>query len=170
MKHVQSGTTLKADAVYDNTSGNIHNPNSPPQTINAGFNTADEMLVVYFHFMQYQPGDENYNMDSLMNLTIADIVQQNQLPSEYLIYPNPFDDQVNIRCEGLSPGDNVSVYIYDFNGKLIKELIRNHTIQNETLKLVWDGKTTDGAEANSGLYYVSYRVNGQVSYQKLIKK
>ena len=107
MKHVQSGTTLKADAVYDNTSGNIHNPNSPPQTINAGFNTADEMLVVYFHFMQYQPGDENYNMDSLMNLTIADIVQQNQLPSDFLIYPNPFDEQVNIRCEGLRPGDNV---------------------------------------------------------------
>ena len=170
MKHVQAGTTLKADAVYDNTSGNVHNPNSPAQTITAGFNTADEMLVVYFHFMQYQPGDENYNMDSLMNLTIADIVQQNQLPSEYLIYPNPFDEQVNIRCEGLSPGDNASVYIYDFNGKLIKELIRNHTLQNEILKLVWDGKTTDGAEANSGLYYVSYRVNGQVSYQKLIKR
>ena len=48
-------------------------------------------------------------------------------------------------------------------------MIRNHTLQNEILKLVWDGKTSDGAEANAGLYYVSYRVNGQVSYQKLIK-
>ena len=34
--------------------------------LQAGLNTADEMMLVYFHYMLYQNGDENYNMDSLM--------------------------------------------------------------------------------------------------------
>ena len=170
MKHVPTGSTIKADAVYDNTSGNIHNPNSPPATITAGFNTADEMLVVYFHLMQYQAGDENYNMDSLMNLTFADIIENNIEPSNLLVYPNPFDKELNIHCQGLSQGDNVTAYIYDFNGKKVKELLKNRIVQNEVLQINWDAKTDKGAEVNSGLYYISFSVNGVISHQKVIKR
>ena len=170
MKHVPTGSTIKADAVYDNTSGNIHNPNSPPATITAGFNTADEMLVVYFHLMQYQAGDENYNMDSLMNLTFADIIENNKEPSNLFVYPNPFDKDLNIHCQGLSPGDNVTAYIYDFNGKKVKELLKNRIVQNEVLEINWDAKTDKGAEVNAGLYYISFRVNGVISHQKVIKR
>lgn len=33
--------------VFDNKANNIHNPNSPPQTIGAGLNTSDEMFLIY---------------------------------------------------------------------------------------------------------------------------
>ncbi len=170
MKHVPSGSTVKVDAVFDNTSGNINNPNNPPATINAGFNTTDEMLVVYFHLMQYQSGDENHDMDSLINLTISDIIEDKQQPGNIVVYPNPFDEDLNIHCEGLNVGDNASVYIYDFNGKLIRELIKNKPIPQKDLNIVWDGKTDKGTVVKSGLYYISYSINGQMSHQKVIKR
>ena len=120
--------------------------------------------------MQYQAGDENYNMDSLMNLTFADIIENNIEPSNLFVYPNPFDKDLNIHCQGLSPGDNVTAYIYDFNGKKVKELLKNRIVQNEVLQINWDAKTDRGVEVNAGLYYISFSVNGVISHQKVIKR
>ena len=61
MKKIYAGSTIKSIAYYDNTSANLHNPNTPPQTICAGFNTTDEMFVIYYLFTDYLPGDENLN-------------------------------------------------------------------------------------------------------------
>jgi len=65
MKKIPFGSEMYARGIYDNTSNNSHNPNSPPQNITAGLNTSDEMFLVYFHYMVYQPGDEFINVDSL---------------------------------------------------------------------------------------------------------
>lgn len=65
------GSKIYGTATYDNTTDNVYNPNSPPQLILAGEDTKNEMMLIAFMFMDYQPGDENYNMDSLVNLAIA---------------------------------------------------------------------------------------------------
>jgi hypothetical protein len=54
---VDGGSTLRAFATYNNTSSNPNNPNNPPQTVNLGEATTDEMMLVYFAFTAYQPGD-----------------------------------------------------------------------------------------------------------------
>lgn len=60
---INNGTTLKARAFYDNTTNNLNNPNSPPQTVTAGEGTGDEMMMVFFAYMPYQAGDENLIVD-----------------------------------------------------------------------------------------------------------
>lgn len=57
------GTTLKATATYDNTSSNPENPNVPPQTVTLGEGTGDEMMLMFFAYMPFLPGDENLIMD-----------------------------------------------------------------------------------------------------------
>ena len=60
---VPSGTILYAEAVYDNTENNPHNPSSPPKDVSAGEATTDEMMLVFFTFLTYQTGDEDINLD-----------------------------------------------------------------------------------------------------------
>ncbi len=55
---IPSGAILRATAVYDNTTNNADNPNSPPQNVYAGESTLDEMMMVFFAYMPYQSGDE----------------------------------------------------------------------------------------------------------------
>ena len=73
MKKIDGGSIIKSIAYYDNTSANLHNPNTPPQTICAGFNTTDEMFVIYYLYTLYQNGDENLNLDSLMQSGMTNI-------------------------------------------------------------------------------------------------
>jgi hypothetical protein len=61
MLKIPAGSTLKAHAVYDNTSANPHNPNTPPQLVTAGEATTDEMFLVFFQYLDYVEGDENLN-------------------------------------------------------------------------------------------------------------
>lgn len=55
---VPVGTVLRSEAVYDNTVNNPENPSSPPQNVSAGEGTFDEMMLVFFAYMNYQSGDE----------------------------------------------------------------------------------------------------------------
>jgi len=60
---VPNGYTLKATALFDNTSNNPNNPSSPPQNVSAGEATTDEMMMVFFSYLSYQNGDENLIID-----------------------------------------------------------------------------------------------------------
>jgi hypothetical protein len=44
--HVQAGTKQIVEAVYDNSTGNINNPNSPPKLVKFGESTSDEMFLM----------------------------------------------------------------------------------------------------------------------------
>ena len=67
------GTKLHSIATFDNTSNNIHNPNTPPVDVYAGEATTDEMFVNYLMYTDYESGDENLNLESMMALTIDEI-------------------------------------------------------------------------------------------------
>ena len=70
---IPSATKIVGTATYDNTAGNPHNPNTSPQTICVGLNTTDEMFVIYYLYTLYQNGDENLNLDSLMQSGMTNI-------------------------------------------------------------------------------------------------
>lgn len=55
---IPAGTRIYVEAVYDNTSENPMNPNSPPKNIGYGWNSTDEMCNLVFYYLDYQPGDE----------------------------------------------------------------------------------------------------------------
>ncbi|MDX2359370.1 MAG: T9SS type A sorting domain-containing protein [Crocinitomicaceae bacterium] len=170
IKKAGIGTTLYADATFDNTSGNLHNPNNPPITVAAGLNTSDEMFLVYMHYMAYQAGDENYDMDSLMNLGTASILNDPLDDKVFSIYPNPFDNGVHLYSDELTQGDQVSIVIYNNQGQLIKHLANDLKLEGNELHLEWDGNNDAGDATSPGLYFVSLNINGAFSHQRVIKR
>lgn len=64
--HVPFGSTIYAQATYDNTLNNPDNPNNPTQDVSVGESTEDEMMIIYFAYLSYQPGDENIIIDSTL--------------------------------------------------------------------------------------------------------
>ena len=169
MQKAQIGTVLHADAVYDNTAANLSNPNIPPITVGAGLNTADEMLVVFLSYMPYMTGDENYNMDSLMDLSSLSLIEQNQLNSVFSVYPNPFSNGLNIYSSDVNSGDQISVYVYNSQGQIVSRLLHKHALPTDELKIEWDGKSDDGNEMSNGIYFLSINVNGVLSHQRIVK-
>lgn len=163
---VPENSSLKAEALFDNTTTNTHNPNNPPITVYPGTNTSDEMLLVYFHFLPYQPGDENYNLEDLMTLSLDDIDEMSS--PNINVSPNPFNNSLNIEVDGNNSINNLSVSIYDQQGKLVKTLARGETFTDSKL-LNWDGNNESGQQVKKGLYYVSILINGEAQSRKIIK-
>ena len=169
-KHIQfapAGSKIKGEGVYDNTVNNPENPNTPPITVGAGLNTTDEMFLVYFHYMLYQTGDENYDMESLMAGTLNDQLAIDNSPIS--VYPNPFNTQTTIAYPSVKSGDVVSISIYDYQGKLIKKVVQNQIAANDGFTAIWDGTNEVNSEVRNGVYFVSIQVNGQNSNKQIIK-
>lgn len=169
MQPVSIGTILHANAIFDNTSSNPNNPNNPPISVGAGLNTLDEMMIAFIQYTLYQNGDENYNMDSLLTLGIEELFANDKSNLFFTAFPNPFDNNINLYSNNVQIGDVVSVSVYDMNGKKVKDLLKNQSITENELHIVWDG-TSETGSAHSGMYFVSINVNGNFLHQRIIKR
>jgi len=169
-RHIQktpAGSVIKGEGVYDNTVNNEHNPFNPPQHVYAGESTTDEMFMGYFHYMYYQPGDELYDLQDMMGLGVSELAASGN--GSWNIYPVPFTDDVTIHSSELQPGDKVSLYVYDAQGKMVKMLARNVEITTGFTGFHWDGTTDAGTDASNGVYYLSLNRNGAFSSGKVVK-
>jgi Copper type II ascorbate-dependent monooxygenase, N-terminal domain/Secretion system C-terminal sorting domain len=103
---VPANTLLKADAFYDNTSANPHNPSNPPKLVVAGEATTNEMLLCYFLFTLYAPGDENIVIDAtpLVNLdgttNVTPISHKHK--GSFHLFPNPIVSKINIAFSSIT--------------------------------------------------------------------
>ena len=160
-KHIQkvpAGYKIKGEGTYYNNTGS---------TVFAGLNTSDEMFLVYFHYMLYLPGDETYDMEQLTSASVQEIIGNEE--SELVIYPNPSSDQTTIEFSGASPGDVISVSIYDYQGKLVRTLAKAVTATSENYTVNWDGSNDAGSMTRSGVYYVSMTINGEHVTRQIIR-
>lgn len=168
-KHLQVvpvGSDIYGRAIYNNTDSNPGNPNNPPVDIGAGFNTTDEMFLIFFQFMVYNSGDENVNVDSLNTVYLNTHVYEQPGATQIGAYPNPFQDAVNITYSLNEPA-YVSIYIYDIKGRIIKKLVRGNQGSGEH-KVVWDGTTESGEKAKPGIYVYSAMIDGEMQSGKVI--
>ncbi len=151
MVKVPAGYTMFATHTYDNTASNPNNPNSPPQTIIAGFNTANEMLFDSFLFLPYQNGDDTIDIQKLINGDTLLAVPTEKAPSGIVAstFPNPFNDQVHITFQLPLPAFT-TVSIYDIQGRLVKTLAGRK--MNTSNDLIWDGTSSEGVKLNAGIY------------------
>lgn len=170
MQHMPAGSTLIGEGVYDNTPGNPHNPNDPPIEIGPGFNTTDEMFLVYFHIMEYWEGDEFVNVDSLNTIFLEQLgAEEAVLPDKAIkVYPNPFDETVSIEYD-LVNQSYVSIFIYDMAGKVVSKLYRGEQEEGYQ-KVVWDGNSTEGLEVPNGVYNYSMLIDGNHYSGRIIKQ
>lgn len=66
------GTTLHCETVYDNTSDNPFNPNSPPDWVWLGEATTNEMMLYYFAWTYGFPADEGIVVDDAPHMAHHD--------------------------------------------------------------------------------------------------
>ena len=164
-----AGSRLYGGASYDNTSSNIHNPNNPPQTVCFGENTTDEMFLVYFQYLNYQPGDELLDLDSLTtppNQSPTAVFNEAIGEHFLLAYPNPFDQQTNIEYY-IENESEVHLQIYDINGRLVKNIVNNN-LQQGRQTISWNGQNESGNDLSNGLYLIYLRAGDKISSRKIL--
>ncbi|WP_052597659.1 FlgD immunoglobulin-like domain containing protein [Aureispira sp. CCB-QB1] len=164
------GYKLYGKAIYDNTTNNPFNPNNPPQNISFGLNTTDEMFLVYFQYMNYQQGDELINIDSLLQLqtpTGTEPIAINEGGLFLTSYPNPSNDLTMLQYY-LQHTTDISLGIYDLQGKLVKQLIVGNTLKGEHYTS-WDGTNDAGTKVPTGIYISQLQVNGKTITNKIIR-
>lgn len=166
MPHLPIGSIIKAVGNYDNTSLNPENPNNPPITVYPGLNTTDEMFLVYFHYMTYQNGDENYDMEALMAASLNEkLMNENK---SFLIFPNPSSSDINIQIPA-KINDKYSVSIYDTQGKLISIVANQKVANSNEIIETWNGKNEQNENCMKGVYFVSINLNGTFLNKRIIK-
>jgi hypothetical protein len=171
MKKVPVGYKLYGKAIYDNTTNNPYNPNTPPQNVSFGLNTSDEMFLVYFQYLTYQTGDENINIDSLLQLQnptgIPEPLAMNDDGLFLTTYPNPSNDLTTIHYYSEKLAE-VSLGIYDIQGKLIKELVTGVSLEGEQFT-TWDGTNSAGVAVAPGMYFSQLRIGDKMSSSKILR-
>lgn len=161
---VPAGSIIYAEVQYDNTSANPYNPYFPPVDIGAGESTTDEMMLVYFAFLNYLPGDENIILDSTIFLSTPEptnsIIQTAQL---YTPYPQPALGFVTLEYY-LPESGPVSLELIDMMGRSLKVWL-NHEQQNAGAQQL----NIDVSTLSPGNYFIRLLHNGSVKTKPLIK-
>ena len=136
LQPIELNTDVQAVAFYDNTSANPWNPSSPPQLVTLGEATTDEMMLVYFLYTYYLPGDEDIIQDSTLlassiNESVADHMQLN-------VFPNPATEECFVE---LPVDDKLSsVGLYSITGQLVE----TSEINGEHILRIMTGNLPDG--------------------------
>ena len=164
MVKLPAGSIINGIATYDNTEANPYNPFYPPQTITAGENTTNEMMLIAFMMMPYEQGDENYNIDSLITLATASYPSGvNSIkadgPTGFYIYPNPAaGGQFTLTPTNLIHGAT-DVSITDMLGQVVRSMRYDNL--NAPVNISLKGEP-------DGVYLVQVRQGDFTATQKLI--
>ena len=142
------GTKLHSNATFDNTSSNIHNPNTPPVDVYAGEATTDEMFVNYLMFTHYESGDENLDLESMMALTIDEINES----LSHNVYPNPTKNTVAFEFKG----NDANLKIWNILGEKVFE------------KRIYSKELLSVGNLESGIYLYQIKNNKGIANRKLI--
>jgi len=145
-------STLHYEAEYDNTTENPFNPNTPPKVVTWGERTIDEMFLCYFHFMQYQDGDELIELgpkkDTVSSTTLnPEIIG---MPKAMITEMYPLPVQTNSSIRMYNPyNSSISVTLTNLEGKKVATLIESEMFSEgyHTISLPFDQYT-------SGKYFV----------------
>lgn len=80
-------------------------------------------------------------------------------------YPNPFNPTTSISFDVFELS-NISLNIYDLNGRLVKNLMSGNLSQG-TYNIDWNGKNANGASVAGGVYLYSITSNNSTIVKKM---
>jgi len=75
----------------------------------------------------------------------------------YQNYPNPFNADTALSYQLITPA-RVRLDVYNIQGALVKRLLDEHQ-SSGYYRIHWDGRTFNGVQASSGLYFGRFRVD-----------
>jgi hypothetical protein len=117
---IPQGARIYSEASFDNTTNNADNPNNPPITVSGGPTTMDEMLLCYFIFTDYQPGDEDIVLDSTLLATNVELVNYPTEEFSWNAYPNPFTDKIQFFSDAPVLKE-WRLFLFDLCGRMVDE-------------------------------------------------
>jgi len=156
---IPAGSVLYSEAMYDNTSANPWNPSNPPQLVTVGEATTDEMMLIYFSYTLYSPGDENIVVDTATvvttynncNYQLVGIGEEMATP-QFRPYPNPTSGQLHVN---LPLGEKATIRLIDALGRVVMQ----QQFANQAIDVL--------GFAN-GLYQLQVELNGAISSRKVL--
>ncbi len=128
------------------------------------------LLTDFTALIALEPNDSLFFMedfDDESDHTVS--VEQIQDDSDSLhieIYPNPFNNQVNIKLF-VNEISNVSISIYNILGQKVTDIINDEVIDN-VFSFIWNGKNAFGSTISSGFYILRAEITGISSNKKEI--
>jgi hypothetical protein len=158
MQKIPAGARLEADVTYDNTAANPRQPNSPPQTVQWGENTSDEMLLGYFDVVPFLPGDE-----SIALATRAVVPVGAAADDDFLLHPNPAELGSATASFTLQKAGPVSLRLLDQSGRLVRAVLTNQGQSAGPHQVPLPLQ-----ELSAGLYIVQLEAEGHVRVGKLL--
>lgn len=148
-------TDLYGIATYDNTSANEDNPNDPPQDVWLGEQTTDEMMLCFFAYTFYLPGDEDMVLDSsILETSITDPATH----LNFFIYPNPASDIIQIVNQN-PEGKNYYVQVMDMYGRIVL----TDEMQYQTIRKI------NISQLPNAMYFISVSDGNKFFTEKILK-
>lgn len=154
---IPAGSVLYGEAVYDNTTNNLNNPNNPPKDVSLGEGTEDEMFLIYMNLSSFVPNDTNIVIDTLSHYPHDKSCFQttgvnNKKQLNVNVYPNPSTGMILI--EGIQTSYQATIY----NGEG-KEVFSKNNEPNNPLNI---------QQLVNGIYYLQVKTsNNEVIYKKI---
>jgi hypothetical protein len=160
---IPAGTILHSSAYYDNTTANLNNPNNPPQFVHLGEATTDEMMLVYFAYTYYLPGDENIIIDSSLVINTVQDINNNLVstPQLYDPVPNPANEKITFQYF-LPVEDDITLTLTDATGRLIQS-----THSRPGKGLITSQLITD--KLSSGIYFITLKAGEIIRVKRFLK-
>jgi hypothetical protein len=151
---IPMGSTLMGSATYDNTSANPNNPNDPLQVVTAGESTTEEMMLIFFSWTYYAPGDESIVIDNSTHESHICETQvvgvDEEFENEFAVYPNPASNMFRIEVD-----ENIQrITISDMLGRNVLSPLISKSID---VSILTTGLYTLTVEGESSTY--SQRIN-----------
>lgn len=139
---------------------NEDNPSNPPKPVNQGEATTDEMMLVYFSYLNYQNGDEQIIVDTSshakhhlncvpeqLSIGLKETIPHQTL----LVYPNPATNGINIQLPTAS----------DFTLEMVNTL-------GQVVLLAEQQSQLNVAGIANGIYFIKVTANNKQLLQKVI--
>ncbi|HPY96874.1 MAG TPA: two-component regulator propeller domain-containing protein [Candidatus Cloacimonadota bacterium] len=117
-------------------------------------------------YTSHELNNREFNSPKQIKITINETVKPILNISNY---PNPFNPITNIyiQVNDHSLNNKVLVNIYNSKGQLVKRLY-NNTIQDNIIKLTWNGKNDENVDLSSGIYFYQVQYNGITKSKKML--
>lgn len=137
LQKVPRGSVLESKVTYDNTEENPHNPSIPPKEVTWGEGTTDEMMLTYFYYTGYQPGDE------LIATDIEEDIPDENISLEEVTFT---EIPTGVIVRFANPMALHSLRIFDVEGRVAYVHQSNHDHKHSVLTIPISG---------SGAYYLN---------------
>ncbi len=158
---------------YDNTaSQGVMNGMAVGTYFNDGCRKAIVLSFPLFNMKQNEVTNLMYHVFHNVFGESVSNQDENVLPSAGIsigsVYPNPFDNYLNLKIQGAKANLPLQVSVYNVKGQKIKSLF-DSVAKTGSQNLTWDGNDETGSRVANSVYLIRAEQDGRVVSQKIVK-